>query len=277
MFLILGLVFIRGTLVAAPWLDKLIALGPVFYAIPLAVFSAEHFVGAQFMQSMVPRWIPAHLFWVYFVGLALLSASVSILINRYAGFSGLMLGIMFFLFVALMDLPGTLKSPGNRIFWTLTFRELAFGGAAWTLAGTRAPGWRYSGFLRNTGRIFVAVPTLFFAVQYSLHPASAPGVPLEMTTPSWVPLSGFWGFPMSAILLVTGLGMLLNWQSRLCAASAGLVVTLPVIFIYFPLLLLASQPSGMNEATNYLGDTLLYAGTLFLIAGSAEVRPELHH
>ena len=277
MFLILGLVFIRGTLVAAPWLDKLIALGPVFYAIPLAVFSAEHFVGAQFMQSMVPRWIPAHLFWVYFVGLALLSASVSILINRYASLSGLMLGIMFFLFVALMDLPGTLKSPGNRIFWTLTFRELAFGGAAWALAGTRAPAWRYSGFLRTTGRIFVAVPTLFFAVQYLLHPASAPGVPLELTTPSWVPFGVFWGFLTGAILLVTGAGMLLNRQRRLCAALAGLVVTLPVIFIYFPLLLLASQPSGMNEATDYLGDTLLHAGTLLLIAGRAEVRPELHH
>lgn len=49
LFLIGGLLLVRRKLAATPWLDKLIVLGPVFYAAPLALFGAEHLVGAQFM------------------------------------------------------------------------------------------------------------------------------------------------------------------------------------------------------------------------------------
>ncbi len=266
MFLVLGLLSIRTRLIVAPWLDKLVALGPVFYAVPLAVFSAEHLVGPRIMQVLVPRWIPWHLFWVYFVGFCLLSAAVSILINRYAGLAGLLLGMMFFLFVALLDLPGTPTKFGNRLFWAYTFRELAFGGAAWALAASRAPEWRYSRFLMRTGRLLVALATLLFATQFVLHPVTAPGVPLELITPPWVPWAPLWGLLTGTVLLVAGLAILLDRTRRLAAALAGLAVTLPVLLLYLPLLILARQPSEINDATNNLFDTLLYAGTLLLVA-----------
>src|SRR5882757_1587439 len=67
-FLAAGVFAVRRELVTARGLDKLIALGRVFLAAPLAVFGAEHIVGAQFVKSMIPQWMPMHLFWAYFVG-----------------------------------------------------------------------------------------------------------------------------------------------------------------------------------------------------------------
>ena len=59
-------------------LDKIVALSNLCFAIPLAVFSAEHLSGARFIKLSVPSYMPWRLFWAYFVGFALLSASLSI-------------------------------------------------------------------------------------------------------------------------------------------------------------------------------------------------------
>ena len=274
MFMIGGLLLLRRNLAEASRLDKLIVLGPLLYATPLTVFAAEHLVGAQFLMQMVPTWMPARLFWAYFVGLALLAAAISILFKRYIRLSGTLLGIMFFLFVLLIHLPRVFSNPGDRISWAVALREVAFGGAAWALAGGQSPRWRLSVGLITTGRFCIAIPTIFFGVEHILHPNSAPGVPLEKLTPPWVPLGSFWGYLTGAVLLVAGIALLVNKKGRIAAIWAGLLITLLVLFIYLPLLPLASQPAQMNEATNYIADTLLFAGTILLLAGVLPVDHE---
>src|SRR5262249_13351024 len=53
-----GLVAVRRPWSAASGWDKLIALGPLFVAVPLATFGAEHMVNATFIARMVPVWLP---------------------------------------------------------------------------------------------------------------------------------------------------------------------------------------------------------------------------
>ncbi len=268
MFLLAGLFLVRRNLLAAPWLDKLVILGPVLYAVPLSVFAAEHLAGARFLMQIVPAWIPAHLFWTYFVGLALLGAAISILLNQYQELSGTLLGIMFFLFVVLIHAPRVYANPSDRFSWAVAVRDLAFGGAAWALAGSGSPTRRLSTGLVATGRFCVAIAMIFFAVEHFLHPNFAPGVPLEKLTPPWVPLGSFWGYLTGVALLVAGSALLLRKKDRLTMLWTGLLITLLVLFIYLPLLPLASQPSQMNEATNYIADTLLFAGSILVLAGA---------
>jgi hypothetical protein len=59
-------------------LDKIVALSNLCFAIPLAVFGAVHLSGARFIMLAVPSYMPLRLFWAYFVGFALLFASLSI-------------------------------------------------------------------------------------------------------------------------------------------------------------------------------------------------------
>ena len=68
----------KSDIAGARGLDKVVALSNLCFALPLAVFGAEHLSAAQFIQMGVPSYVPWHLFWAYFVGVCLIAASLSI-------------------------------------------------------------------------------------------------------------------------------------------------------------------------------------------------------
>jgi ABC-type transport system involved in multi-copper enzyme maturation permease subunit len=57
-------------------------------------------------------------------------------------------------------------------------------------------------------------------------------------------------------------------RSRVAAAWVGLVSVLLVLFLYLPILAMAGTPSEMNEALNYVADTLLFGGAVLCVAGT---------
>ena len=134
--LVAGLVLARGRLVGTAGVGKVLVLGPVLEAVALAMFAAEHFLDARDLMGVVPKWLPGHLFWTYFVGVALLAAAVSFLAWRYVRWSGCWLAVLFLIIVVTLDLPGVPKGLHNRIFWTLTVRETMFASGALVLAGS---------------------------------------------------------------------------------------------------------------------------------------------
>src|SRR5437870_6863986 len=119
--LAIGLVaiFLRGDWQKARGLDKLILFGPLFYAAPLAAFGTEHFTLTKAIASIVPRWIPWHLFWAYFVGACFIAAALSLVTNIQTRLSASLLALTFFLFVVLMDAPAWAHHPRNQIGLTL--------------------------------------------------------------------------------------------------------------------------------------------------------------
>lgn len=272
-FLIAGLVAVRKELVAARGLDKLIALGPVFVAAPLATFGAEHFVDARLIMQLVPVWMPARLFWTYFVGCALISAAISLVAMKFVRLSATLLGVMFFLFVLMMDLPGAIADPGNRLTWNFVLRESAFAGGAWALAGSQSPESQtekrnsmIANWMILIGRFFAALAAIYFGVEQLLHPEFTPGVPDTKLTPAWVPLHALWGYPVGALLLVAGTALLLNKWPRTAATWIGVVMTLLTVFLYLPILAVTRDPSLMTDAINFVFDTLLFGGMALLVA-----------
>jgi uncharacterized membrane protein len=159
-------------------LENISALKHLCVGIPLAVFGALHLFGPEFVRNIVPKYMPWPMFWVYFVGSALIAAAVSIATRTAVRVSGLLFGIMMFLFVATIHLPGALAQPHNRIIWMIVFREMSFGGAGLILAGYAA-----------AGRVFVTLAMLVFGFEHFLHPTGLPGVPLVKQMPEWVPCS----------------------------------------------------------------------------------------
>ena len=271
-YLVAGVFILRKEISAARGWDKLITLGCVFIAVPLAVFAPEHFRGPAFVQNMVPSWMPAHLFWAYFVGCALLAAATSLTVRKFVRLSSTLLGLMFFLFVCMIHIPNALAHPKDRFAWAVALRDLSFAGGAWALAGlhSRASSPQQSKWMILFGRIVVAIAAIFFAVEHFLHPEFAPGVPLEKMTPSWVPFPSVWGYLAGAILLAAGIGLALNKQSRIAAASIGALMTVLTLFLYLLILILAHGGSTpeINEALNYVADTLLFAGAALVLASA---------
>ena len=275
-YLVAGVFVLRKEIIAARGWDKLITLGCVFIAVSLAVFAPEHFRGPEFVRNMVPSWMPAPVFWAYFVGCALLAAATSLTGRKFVRLSSTLLGLMFFLFVCMIYMPSALRHPTHRFAWAYALRDLSFAGGAWALAGlhSRTSSPQLSRWMILFGRVVIAIAAIFYAIQHFLHPEFAPGVPLELVTPSWVPFPSVWGYLAGAILLAAGIGLALNKTSRMAAASIGALMTVLTLFLYVVILILARGGPAINEALNYVADTLLYAGAALALASALPRDPD---
>ena len=271
---IIGLIKIFGELPREHGVDKIMPFSRMFFAIPMAVFGSEHFTATADIATLVPRWIPAHTFWVYLVGLAFLCAAVSIAVLVQARLAAALVGMTFLIFVLVMDLPGTIAHPGNRFFWALALRQLAFSGGAfafamspWTTRPRQPSRAQLTAALAAIPRFFIGVPSLFYGVEHLLHPEYAPGIPLQKLTPEWIPGRIFLGYFVGVILILAGICLLVNKKTRMAATSLGLTILLTVLWIYLPMLLAA--PTDV-VALNYFFDTLLFSGAILLLANAMD-------
>jgi uncharacterized membrane protein len=272
--LVAGLGLVRGRVAVASGVDKVLVLGPVFEAVSLAIFAAEHFLMARDLSGVVPRWLPGAMFWTYFFGVALLAATVSFIVWRCVRLSASLLAVFFLIIVATVDLPNLPASVHDRMFWILTVRETCFAAGAMVLAGSVwARGSSAGRVLVMVGRFIVACTFVFYAVQHFLHPRNVPGVPLEKMIPGWVPAPVVLACFVGATLLVAGVGLMITRANRIAAAGAGVVLVLLVVFFYVPILMMEIHTSLAVEGINYVGDTLLFAGTALLAGfGGSDAR-----
>lgn len=119
-------------------MTRVARVGAVLFACSLVVFGVEHFLSARGVASMIPGWIPWHLFWAYFVGVAFFASAAAILTRIHEWLAATMLSIMFLLWVLLLWLPAIAAAPSSGIAWTSAFVTLAMsGGAAVLTAATR--------------------------------------------------------------------------------------------------------------------------------------------
>ena len=272
--LVIGLLAAKNNLAKARGLERIVTLTNVFFAVPLAVFGAEHFTLGSAMIGLVPPYLPARLFWIYFVGAALIVAALSIATKIQMRWSALLFAIMMFIFVALIHLPGAIKS-GDRIVWTIVIRELSFAGGGLVLAGTAWGGWRGKGNkLITVGRVLIAIAAIFFGVQHFLHPLGVPGVPLEKQMPAWIPARAVIDYLTGAFLIPGGVCFLLARKTRMAAMYLGTWILLLVVVYYGPMLIssLLSPNTGTKlEGLNYFADTLLFGATILSLAYATNV------
>jgi len=269
--LVAGLFLIRPRFAAASGAGRVLVLGPVFEAVALAIFAAEHFLAARDLSGIVPRWMPGALFWTYFVGAALLAAAISFIAGRYVRWSASLLAILFLIIVATVDLPNLPNHIHERLFWTLTVRETAFAGGAMVLAGSQWSRGRSAGAkLIVLGRLIVACTFIFYAIEHFLFPRFVPGVPLEKMTPAWVPAPVLLAYFVGTTLLAAGVGLMIRRTRRTAAAIAGTVLLLLTIFFYVPILITEIRTPLALEGVNYVGDTFLFAATALLAGFGAD-------
>jgi uncharacterized membrane protein YphA (DoxX/SURF4 family) len=266
--LAIGLVaiFRSGDWQTARGVDKLILFGPLFYAAPLAAFGTEHFTLVAGMVSMVPPWIPWHSFWVYLVGACFIAAGLSLVTGIHMRLAASLLGLTFFLFAALMDAPAWAQDPRDRFATALMLREIAFSGGALALAAnlTGPPHQRRAHILATIARYFVAIPVLFYSFEQFLHADHVPGVPLEAVTPAWIYGHSIWTYLTAVVYAVAGPLLFTGRKTREAATGLGMIVLVIILAVYIPIGIV--ERASLDNGLNYLGDTLMFCGTVLLLA-----------
>jgi uncharacterized membrane protein YphA (DoxX/SURF4 family) len=268
--LAIGLVaiFLRGDWQKARGFDKLILFGPLFYAAPLAAFGTEHFTLTAAIASIVPPWIPWHLFWAYFVGACFIAAGLSLVTGIQARLAASLLALNFLLFVVLMDIPAWAQNPRDRFGLTLALRELSFSGGALALAAslTEPSRERVKHILATVARYFVTIPVLFYSFEQFLHGDHVPGVPLEPLTPQYVLGHAIWTYVAALVYAVAGVLLLVGKKTRAAATWVGLTVLLVEMVVYVPIGVV--ERASLDNGFNYVGDTLMFCGAVLLLAGA---------
>jgi uncharacterized membrane protein len=253
-----GLILVGPRLRAASAVDRLLLLGPVCDAVALAIFGAEHMLAARELAPIVPRW-------TYFVGACWLLAALSFILWRQVRWSATLTAALLLIIVATIDLPNVPRHLHERLFWTLFVRETSFAAGAMVLAGSvwQRDSWAGVALVR-IGRAIVAAVMVFYAIEHFLFPLFVPGVPLEKHMPAWVPAPTVLSYVVGIILLLGGIGLFIRPLIRTAAATAGTMLVLLTVFFYLPILIMEIHTPLVVEGINYVGDTLLFAGTVLL-------------
>ena len=253
----------------AKGVERMIPLGPMFFAVPLALFGLQHFAFLNEVKEVVPAWMPGHIFWACLVGVALIAACLSILTGIKADLAALLMGIMLFLFVLMIYLPNLVENPHDPLAIEGPFRDLAMSGGALALAGTLGAGIgkKPIPWLVHVGRWFFGASMLYFGVEHFLHPEYAPGVPLQLLMPSWIPGHLIWSYGMGAVLLVCSVCILANKGARIAAAWLGFAFLLLVVIIYMPMEIV--HPSiDISGELDQVAEKLAMSGAALLVAGA---------
>lgn len=86
-------------------LDKLMWSGPYLFGVSSIVFGIDHFLVLDVIASLVPAWLPGHMFWAYLTGAAFILAGISILTKWMDQWGAFMLGTMFVIWFFILHSP----------------------------------------------------------------------------------------------------------------------------------------------------------------------------
>jgi uncharacterized membrane protein len=113
-------------------------------SLSLIVFGVDHFLALAFIATLLPAWIPWHVFWVAFFGVAFIAAGLSIGLNLLQRWGAAGIGLMFGIWVVTLHLPRVLGlygipgAPRNPNEWSSLFIAVALWGGLWALARVQA-------------------------------------------------------------------------------------------------------------------------------------------
>jgi len=101
----------------------------------LAYCGMSHFPYAKYVASLIPPWIPAHMFWTYFAAIALIAGGIGVLVPTTARLAATLSGIMLFSWVFLVHIPLAISThTGSEV--SRSFQALQDSAVAFMLAGT---------------------------------------------------------------------------------------------------------------------------------------------
>jgi len=130
--------------------------GVYLFALSLVVFAVLHIRYNAYIMTLIPDWMPAHVFLSYLVIAGFLLASFSLFTNLSVPLASGLLGIMFLLWVLTLHGPRAIGKWNVETEWASLFVALAICGIAFSIyrrATVSRIDWEPGGLLAERGMV----------------------------------------------------------------------------------------------------------------------------
>jgi uncharacterized membrane protein YphA (DoxX/SURF4 family) len=117
-----------------PFTEILGKVGLYLFAFSMLIFGVQHVMYAPYIATLIPAWMPAHLFLAYFTGAAFIAAAIAIASGIQARLAAGLLGLMFLLWTVLLHAPRVFAHMQNKDELTSLFVALAMSGGSFIVA-----------------------------------------------------------------------------------------------------------------------------------------------
>jgi uncharacterized membrane protein len=115
----------------------------VLYGLCLIFFGTAHFIDLKDTLSLIPNWLPGHLFWAYFTGCTFIAAGLAILIDFQAGLAAALSALQISLFLLLVWIPIVGAGSKDPFQWSETIVNAALAAGAWVIADSYRATFRF--------------------------------------------------------------------------------------------------------------------------------------
>jgi uncharacterized membrane protein len=126
-------------------LKRFTRIGALFLGGFFAFCGVLHFIYVNAVVGLVPSWIPWHIFWTYFSGVALIAGGVGMNVRPTAKTAAGLSSLMIFLWLVLLHIPRAMADLRNSNETTAVFEALAVAAGA-LLAAICAPQRAFKSF-----------------------------------------------------------------------------------------------------------------------------------
>ncbi len=107
----------------------------IAYGVALIIFGVAHFNYLKETATLVPDWLPWHLFWAFFFGCTFVASGLAVLIGVCARLATAMAALQLGIFTLFVWVPVIMKHP-DAFQWSEFLISVAATAGAWMLANS---------------------------------------------------------------------------------------------------------------------------------------------
>jgi uncharacterized membrane protein len=254
--------------------STLMALGRVFFALPMVALGAVHLFHADFVTRLAPAsptWAWGRSASACVVGALLIGGGLSVALSKWTRMAALLLATVIGISLMLLHVPKIAANPTFGGSWTDPTKYLALCGGAILIASLyprrdRAIGQAASPKgpvekLRPVARIFLGIFLMLCGVQHFVYTKF-----VATFVPTWIPGRTFWARFAGGALIAGGMGLWIPRTSRLAALLSGAMIFVWFLIVHIPRAV--SQPQDMMEWSGVF-ESLAVSGVAFLVAATS--------